>query len=82
MIHLDAWSYFWLTVSALSFAWWIWFTVHTFRKLPGQAWKRKHADDRERYVTFTATGIYVDIDRYLKTEAGKAALDRIDRSGP
>lgn len=33
MIHLTAWGYFWLTISAMSFGWWIWFTVHTFRKI-------------------------------------------------
>ena len=33
-----------------------------------------------RYVHFTNSGIKVDIDRYLKTEEGKAALLRLEKS--
>lgn len=33
-----------------------------------------------RYVHFTDGGICVDIARYLRSEAGRIALDRIERS--
>lgn len=36
---------------------------------------------RNRYVTFTLTGIYVDIKRYLSSERGKRAIERIDDAG-
>lgn len=35
----------------------------------------------DRYVIFTSAGIHVDIDRYLRSEKGKAAIGRIDKAG-
>jgi hypothetical protein len=32
----------------------------------------------ERLVRFTASGVHVDVGRYLKSSEGKRALDRIE----
>lgn len=32
------------------------------------------------YVTFTSTGIKVDLVRFLKTDAGKELLNKVERS--
>ena len=34
----------------------------------------------KHYVTFTASGIHVDVARYLKTPQGKEALRKIDEA--
>jgi hypothetical protein len=33
------------------------------------------------YVTFTRTGIHVDIERFLRTKAGKESLERVAKAG-
>lgn len=55
--------------------------AHLYYKFaPSKSIERKPKKISDRYVNFTDGGIKVDVDRYLKTPEGKAAVDRIQKS--